>query len=216
MSPGRGSFVASVGALGRREWRRREWGLMDGCRYTVARSGLRTSANEGCSGVLAVRTTYCHRWARPRGDPVGRRDRKGGGELGVVLSLSLSCDGARLASGSDHGNFRVSDTTTGALLRTIAVFDEFRPDCLLETVTVHFSPTKSRLLLCAGPDHWVFGMQFEVDSGQEIECEEGLAYAVFPPYGQTMATGGWGDPDVLLVGTTSHNGSKVLLTTRGC
>ena len=194
------------------------------CSCPVTAAGVRTSLDGGCpvhahtAGLLAVAFPPCGAKFATGGQDravilwdvrTGNAERRMQGDVGVtpipvweVSALAFSADGARMASGSDHGVIRIYDSATGALLRKIAGhLDALDNDHRLSFVGVQFSPTDSRRLLFCGSD-WLFGRQWDVESGQPLEYV-GYDVAEFSPDGSTIITANCNDPDLLLIDAAS-------------
>ena len=115
-----------------------------------------------------MRTKSRHRRRRPRGNPVGRADREG------------SATGERLAIGSYDGNICVWDVAT-ALFRTIS------PTGLDTGSWVQFSPTQNHILATIAHDEHCIHL-WDVLTGERIISMQGCDFAMFSPYGRTIAT----------------------------
>jgi len=117
---------------------------------------------------------------------------------GLISSLSISADGARVAgvhADADPSIF-VWDKT-GALLRTILGARR------AHTSHVHFSTTDKIMLATFGGFKNDTIQLWNVESGERIRSFGGRNFAVFSPNGRTIATAGANFRDVLILGADS-------------
>jgi WD40 repeat protein len=83
-----------------------------------------------------------------------------------------------LVCGNAHGSIRVWDTSTGALLRTLAAaHDHF-------VSSVNFSPAENRFMVSGGGDGQI--IVWDVVSGEKVRSFEGRGSAAFAPDGRSI------------------------------
>ena len=97
-----------------------------------------------------------------------------------ISSVSFSTTGERLAIGSYDGNICVWDVAT-ALFRTIS------PTGLDTGSWVQFSPTQNHILATIAHDEHCIHL-WDVLTGERIISMQGCDFAMFSPYGRTIAT----------------------------
>ena len=188
MSPNYGRVVASVGLY---EQRFKLWDEASGAVHWVGRRNTQTRLSTP-RGLSSLEFSPCgERLVTGAGDgtvsvwdvQAGKEKRRFRAPLQGISSLSFSADGRRLASGS--GTICVWDLTSGAFLMG-ALLQTMATDHHGSVIGVHFSPTNSRLLACAGRDRTTL---WDVDSGERIWSIDERAFAVWSPDGASIATG---------------------------